>query len=267
MLALGVPSSLIGEWISRGYLYRRLPGVYAVGHAAPSIDARLSAALLWAGPGAMLSHTCGAWWYGLVGRQPKLIELSTPRHVRPRAGIRVHGRSDVVRTWHRRLPVAPVDEVLLQFATTATHNQLRKALAEAEYQDLLDLQLIQAACGRGRAGSAKLRAALSHHLPQLAVTQSEFENRLVFLCETYGIPFPEFDLLLLGFQIDAIWRERKLIVELDGKDGHAHWSRIKRDHHRDLVLRRAGFATLRYVWDQFENHGQLVAADIQAALG
>jgi hypothetical protein len=156
--------------------------------------------------------------------------------------------------------------LLLQLATTATHNQLRKALAHAEYRNWLEVDEVRAECGRGRSGSVKLQAALAHHLPQLAVTDSELEDRMLFLCETYGLPIPDCNVYIEGYKVDAVWREQKVIVEVDGRDGHASWERMRRDHRRDLTHRRAGFTTLRYVWEQLEDDGALVAADIAAAL-
>src|SRR5579872_136329 len=266
MLALGVPSSVVGDWIADAYLYRRLPGVYAVGHTAPSVQSRLTAALLWAGPGAMLSHACGAWWLGLTARRPPAIELCTPRQVTSRPGIVAHGRSALEPSWLRELPTAPIAELLRQLATTASDDHLRKALSEAEYQGWLELGQVRAVCGRGRPGSAKLQAALGHHLPQLAVTQNDFERRLIYLCERHGLPIPECNVHVEGFRVDALWRREKVIVELDGKDGHAPWSRIRRDRRRDVILRAAGFVALRYVWDLLKHEGDLVAADIARAL-
>lgn len=81
-------------------------GVYAVGHTALSTEGLLSAALLYAGPGAMLSHGTAAWWLGLTGRRPPLIHVSTPRQVLSMPGVLVHGRRSLERVWHRQLPVA-----------------------------------------------------------------------------------------------------------------------------------------------------------------
>jgi hypothetical protein len=58
------------KWIKRGYLNPKLPGVYAVGHGAPGIEGDLAAALLYAGPGAMLSHGTAAWWFGPIDTRP-----------------------------------------------------------------------------------------------------------------------------------------------------------------------------------------------------
>ena len=40
------------------------------GTARPSVEADLTAAVLYAGPGAMLSHSTALWWRGLIDRQP-----------------------------------------------------------------------------------------------------------------------------------------------------------------------------------------------------
>jgi hypothetical protein len=214
----------------------------------------------------MLSHATGVWWMGLTDRRAATVHLSTPRHVRARRGIVVHSRCQLAREWHRGLPVAPVGELLLQYAAAACLDDLRYALSQAQYHDLLDLDEARRACGRGRRGSAKLKAALGRHLPQLAVTASRFERRMLHLCEEHDLPLPECNAWIEGFKVDAVWQEHKLIVELDGKDGHASWDRIRSDHHRDLIHRAAGFTTLRYVWEQFDSHGHLVAADIARAM-
>src|SRR5438270_4935007 len=90
LLALGVPDSTISEWLDQGYLHRRLPRVYAVGHVAAGTEAPFTEALLYAGPGAMLSHATAAWWLGLIDDQPRGIHISTPRQVKSLRGIRIH---------------------------------------------------------------------------------------------------------------------------------------------------------------------------------
>src|SRR5258706_15919558 len=79
LAARGVNRKSINRWVNQGYLLPALPGVFAVGHAAPSIEADLAAALLYAGPNAMLSHGTAAWWYGLIDNPPTTTHVSTPR--------------------------------------------------------------------------------------------------------------------------------------------------------------------------------------------
>src|SRR5947209_10272864 len=101
---LGVVDAVIHDWLNQGYLHPKLPGVYAVGHVAPSLEADLTAAVLYAGPGAALSHGTAAWWLRLSGRSPVIIDVTTPRRCQSQPGIRAHSRRVRERIWVRGLP-------------------------------------------------------------------------------------------------------------------------------------------------------------------
>src|SRR5579884_4166833 len=79
---LGSADAAIHRWVKQSYLHRTLPGVYTVGHDAPSVEGDLAAAVLYAGPGAMLSHETAAWWWRLIDKPPATIEVTTPRRCR-----------------------------------------------------------------------------------------------------------------------------------------------------------------------------------------
>src|SRR5437764_15493146 len=110
---LEIDRATISRWIRQGYLFPRLPRVYAVGHPARSTEADLAEALLYAGPGAMLSHGTAAWWLGLVDERPKQIHISTPRQVKSLRGIKVHGRRTLERSWHKRLPTTTLAQTVV----------------------------------------------------------------------------------------------------------------------------------------------------------
>src|SRR4051812_21377006 len=97
LLGLGADSRTIHRWLEGGYLHRVLPRVYAVGHRARTTESDLAAALLYAGPGAMLSHATAAWWLGLADSRPHMIHLSTPRRCKSIPGIKVHQRRTLKR--------------------------------------------------------------------------------------------------------------------------------------------------------------------------
>ncbi|HUE25837.1 MAG TPA: hypothetical protein VMP89_03615, partial [Solirubrobacteraceae bacterium] len=189
--SLDVADAVINRWVKQGYLHRRLTGVYAVGHCAPSVEADLAEAVLYAGPGAMLSHATAAWWWGLIENRPSTINVSTPRRCRSEQGVKIHQRRERERAWHKRMPVTSLAQTLLDYATTASLNMVRKALANAEYHKLLDVSQVQALLGRGRPGSARLRVALRRHQPRLAHTRSPTEVVFFELCESFGLPLPE----------------------------------------------------------------------------
>jgi very-short-patch-repair endonuclease len=241
------------------------PGVYAVGRRAVPLEGRLAAGLLYAGPGVALSHGAAGWWWQLSEKAPAIIDLVTP-HRRPQRGLRLHYRPLLVRVFHGRLPVTPVPQTLLDLAASLTHRQLRRILAEADYRRLLDLTAVSAALGPGRPGSAALRRALNEHLPLLAKTATEIEQLFIALCERHGISLPDVNVPLCGFKVDALWREQRLVVELDGGPAHSTPAQMYRDRNRDLMLRAAGYRVMRYAWHQVVDQGERVAADLLTQL-
>jgi Protein of unknown function (DUF559) len=263
LAALGIDRRVVSRWVDGSYLHQVLPRVYAVGHQAPSVDADLTAAVLYAGPGAMLSHATALWRHGLIDRQPWPIEVSTPRRCRSLHGVKVHGRRDCRRAWHKGLPVATVEQALLDFAARAPIDRVRYALANADYLKVLDLGALHAVAGPGRAGSAKLRKALERHEPKLARTRSPLERLFLPMCEKYGVPLPDdVNVWVAGVLVDAVWWDHRLVVELDGKDNHSSWAQIQRDRGNELRLRAARFDVLRYGTQQVEEEPELVADDV-----
>jgi hypothetical protein len=266
--ALGIESWLIARWVEGGYLHQVLPRVYAVGHRAPSVNADLTAAVLYAGPGAMLSHATALWWRGLIDHQPWPIQVSTPRRCQSLRGVKVHGRRTCEREWHKGLPTTTIEQALLDFAAVAPLDRIRFALANADHGKVLDVAALQVIAGNGRAGSTKLATALKRHEPKLAKTRSPLERLFLPLCEKYGVPLPDdVNVRVAGVLVDAVWWKQKLVVELDGKGNHSSWAQIQRDRSNELTLRGAGFDVLRYGTLQLEDEPKLVEDDLRRAHG
>jgi very-short-patch-repair endonuclease len=167
---------------------------------------------------------------------------------------------------HGGLSVTTVPRTLLDIAPMIPFGRLRRALAEAEYQGLADLDEIGSVTRRGRTGSRALKRALAIHEPRLAQTLSELEERFLALCEKHALPLPEVNVKVCGLMVDAIWREERVAVELDGRKAHSSAAAIERDRDRDLTLRSAGYLVLRYTWAQVTRQARLVAADLRTAL-
>jgi Protein of unknown function (DUF559) len=262
-VALGVDRHSVSRWTDSGYLHVVLPRVYAVGHRAPSVKADLTAAVLYAGPGAMLSHATALWWRGLIDKQPRRIQVTTPRRCQSLPQVKVYGRRERPRVWHKGLPTTSVEQALLDFAATAPIEPVRYALSNADYHKVLDIEALHALAGCGRPGSVKLRTALKRHDPKLARTRSPLERVFLPLCEKYGVPLPDdVNVMVAGVLVDAVWWRQKLVVELDGKDNHSSWGQIQRDRSNEMRLRAAGFDALRYGTLQLEEEPALVAGDV-----
>jgi very-short-patch-repair endonuclease len=258
-MGLGVPRTTVTSWLRQGYLHPKLPGVYAVGHDSGGIEADLAAALLYAGPGAMLSHTTAAWWWGLIDDQPRVIHVSTPRQCRSQPGIKVHARRKTERVWHRNFPVTALPQTFLDLAAQTSLRTVRRALANADYQERLDVEAIQAALGPGKPGSPTLRKALQDHLPRLARTKSQNEVLFLEICERAGLPLPETNVRIAGWEVDALFRDQRVAVEIDGYGNHRSPAQVRRDRRKDQALRQNGLTPIRYSDEQLEDPQDLIA--------
>jgi very-short-patch-repair endonuclease len=248
--ALGFTGSNIARWIEHERATRVLPKVYALGHTAPSREADLWAAVLYAGPDAMLSHMTAAHWYGWLSRPSQSIEVSTPRSkIQSLPGaIRVHNRRPVARAFHHGMPITRRSQTLLDLASLGDPNLVRRALAQLDYRRELNVAEIERACGRGRPGSRLLRRALKAHQPRLAYANGRLEEDFLLWCAARKLPLPRLNVPVHGVLVDAYWPAHALVVELDGHDNHSSRAQLRRDHANDLALRATGITVLRYDW-------------------
>jgi very-short-patch-repair endonuclease len=261
--AAGVAKGEVTRWIAERRLHRIYPGVYSVGHGSLATEGKLAAALLYAGPGAELFGLTAGYWFGFLPTEPKKIHVCTPRRRLSLPDVQVHTEKKRERYWHNGLPTTPPAQALLDIADEVTFTQLRRALAEAEYQKLVTLEEVEAALGRGKPGSARLRAALRCHRPQLARTKSVLEEKFILLCERHSLTPPDVNVEVAGYEVDAVWFEQKLVVELDSQLAHGTPARLEEDHRRDLALRAAGFTVLRYTRGQLRDAPEPVIADLR----
>lgn len=261
--ACGLSRFAIRRWVAAQRLHPLLPGVYAVGHDSVSARGRLVAALFYGGEGAALSHRSGAAWWGTTEVDRDLIHISVATRRRSVAGIVVHHPRRLERVFLRGLPVTPLARTLLEFAAGASCEEVRKALAEADYRGLLVPRTLEAVMGRGRPGSATLRAAWAKHLPELAKTASPLEEEFLRVCERAALPIPEPNQWIGRYRVDALFRDARVIVKLDGKAAHSSAARRLTDHERDMKLRSLGYTVRRYSWHQVFGAPNTVVIDLQ----
>lgn len=267
LLAIGLSKGRIATWLRQGRLRRLLPGVYALGHAAGGEEARLSAALLYAGAGSALSRDTALWWRGLLEAHRPPIHIDAPGSHRSRRLITVHHPARIEAEPVRGLPVVLTPTAITASASELGFRTLRKVLSRAEFRGELDLGKLSSSLGKGVEGSVALRRAIVAHMPQLAHTENEFEDDFLFLIERFALPLPEVNVRVGRFRPDALWRDRRLIVELDGRDAHTKPAQVARDHDRDLKLRAMGYTVVRYTWAQVNFQAASVAADLRRLLG
>jgi very-short-patch-repair endonuclease len=97
-------------------------------------------------------------------------------------------------------------------------------------------------------------------------TRSDLETAFLALVRRHRIPPPEVNVKLGRWEVDFLWREQRLVVEVDSFLYHRGSIAFDDDHSRDLDLRSAGYVVLRFTDTQLEGEPDRVAADVAAAL-
>jgi very-short-patch-repair endonuclease len=269
--AVGITPKGIARRVRRGALHRRYRGVFLVGHAVQVPGARELAAVLACGDGALVSHRSAALLWGLTNVAGDEVEISVvARHCLPRDGFRTHrlGWLDPRDCGLKNgIPTTSPARALVDLAASATPDEVERAIAEARARRLVtDRQLSDTLDrARNRAGVSTVRAVLRHQGgPRL--TRSEAERRLLRLIRAARLPEPKANVRVDGFEVDFLWPEAHLIVEVDGFAFHGHRAAFERDRSRDMVLRDLGYQVIRVTWRQIVNEPLLVIVHIARAL-
>ena len=253
LLALGLGYDGIEDWVRRGRLHRLYRGVYAVGHAALSREARWLAAVLALGPGAVLSHRSAASLSELRASAATFIDVCVPNANgrRRRDGIRVH-RSTTLRpgdvTRRRGIPVTTVARTLVDLAEVVPRRSLERAADQAEITrrfDLVALRSIIAAQPR-RTGCARVATLLHEHAIGSDLTRSELEARMLAICARAGIARPAVNVRVAGLEVDFFWADQRLVAEADSRRYHETRAAFERDRQRDAILLAEGVRVVRF---------------------
>jgi hypothetical protein len=67
-------------------------------------------------------------------------------------------------------------------------------------------------------------------------------------------------------EVDCLWRDRGLIVELDGRAAHGTARAFERDRGRDRALQVAGWRVVRITWRQLRFEAAIVVDDLRRLL-
>jgi hypothetical protein len=251
-------------------LYR---GAYATFSGVPSRKARLWAAVLRAGPGAVLSHETAAEIHDLIDKPRSKIHISVPAERNPSqvgsiAGVVVHRGRGLVAEWQPpwQLPRTSVEDTVLDLVAGArSFDDAYGWIATAVGRRLTTPGLLSKALAgrtrmrwRGWVGDALEDAADGVHSP--------LERRYVRGVErAHGLPTATRQANRRhgsGLRyLDNLYEEFGLCVELDGAAAHPAEGRW-RDTRRDNVNSIQGARTLRYGWPDVTQHRCRTAAEV-----
>lgn len=296
LLALGIGRRSIAHRVAAGRLVALFRGVYAVGHAAVPFRGRVTAALLATDgrrkpamreararrgrghgspvPGSVASHATAAALWELTKPHSGAIHVTSVNDRARRRGLIVHRAAlshDEV-TDAGGIPVTTPARTLLDLAATHDSWTLRRLVKHAEFLHLTDLPLLAAVLARhpARKGRRALAEIVEGGLLGAGRTRNDFEDGFLSLCRRHRLPPPEMNakLEIAGrtLEIDAVWHEERVAVELDGFGTHGTRAAFEEDRARDRLLTTAGWTPVRITWFQLERRPTALAAELRSIL-
>jgi very-short-patch-repair endonuclease len=270
LIALGLSADAIDRLIASGLLHPVHRGVYAVGHRRVSREGAWIAAILAAGPGAVLSHRSAAALWAIRQTARTAVEITGPRACR-RAGIESHHEllAPDELTTHDGIPVTTPARTLFDLAAVLTPRQLSHALNEAELRRLTSPIPLDALIARHprRKGTQALSRALELQRQQgETVIRSDFETAFLDFTDRHGLPRPKMNQPLGPYCLDALWPRERLVVELDSYAIHTTRQAFESDRARDRALTLAGYRVLRITWRQLTAEPHVLVEQIRTAL-
>jgi very-short-patch-repair endonuclease len=97
-------------------------------------------------------------------------------------------------------------------------------------------------------------------------TRSDLERLFLRVCRAHDVPPPETNVKLGPHTVDALWREERLVVEVDSYAYHSDRETFTADRARDRYLQARGFRTARISDDELTREPEAAALSLQALL-
>jgi hypothetical protein len=274
LLERGLTADQIDGRVRRGRLHRVHRGIYAVGHPLLSAQGRWLAAVLACGASAALSHRSAAALWGILPRSGRAIEVTRASGWRAPAGVAIHRSplpDDEIGVIDG-IPTTGLAWTFLDLAAVEPRHRVENALNEAEVLGLTDSLSIPALLERypRRPGTAMLRDLMADDAVVRGITRQELERRFAELLAGTDLPRPRrnADLAVRGrfFEVDCLWAEPRVVVELDGRAAHGTRRAFERDRERDRLLQAEGWRVVRITWRQMRDDSAAVLDDLRGML-
>ena len=112
-------------------------------------------------------------------------------------------------------------------------------------------------------GTTALRRELESD-PHL--TRSDAEIIMRDLIRKAGLPQPEANVRVEGFEVDLVWRAQRLVVEIDSWAFHSMRRSFEGDRRRDQLLVGKGWRVIRITARQLAYEPHAVVATLATAL-
>lgn len=257
----------IKQRLRSGALLREHPGVYRVGHRAPSVEARYLAAVLACGDGALL---CGSAAGHLLGLRkgpapPPTVLTPTERRVASVVTRRSRRLDPSDATTSEGIPVTTVARTLVDLAAALSSGDLARACHEAGVLHGTTPAAVERVLARrpNSPGASKLRAILRG---DVRVTLSKLERRFLARLRVADLPLPVTNRPAGGRRVDCRWPEHRLTVELDSYRFHHSRHAWEQDRRREREAHARGDEFRRYTFGDVVEHPRLMLAELRELL-
>lgn len=271
----GLSPDMIKFKVSSGRWQPMYPGVYATFTGVPVRGARLWAAVLSAGQGAVLSHETAAELHGLTDRPAQTIHVTVPvqRRVKAAEEISLHRSARAVDAVQggSKPPRTKVEETVLDLTQAAkTFDDVCGWVTRAIARELTDETRLHAAMRardrlRWRADLDELIAAAARG--DHSVLEFRYHRDVE---RAHGLPESARQVPFATpggkrGRRDRVYEGYGVVVELDGRLAHPA-EQQSRDKARDNAAAAAGQQTLRYGWAQVKWEACATAAEVATVL-
>jgi very-short-patch-repair endonuclease len=193
----------------------------------------------------------------MLKRWPEKPEVTVPGD-RRRPKITIHRRKlerQDIRIQSGIKCTSPA-RTALDIARRLTDEELTRATEEARLAGYLRLPSLTEIAERNpyHPGCRRLRKVVAGSAKR--PTRSKLERLFVKFAKRYGLPTPQVNVFVAGYEVDILFGHERVIVELDGYETHATRASFERDRERDAAMLAAGYVTIRITWERLLNDPQ-----------
>lgn len=272
LMAAGVGPHRVDGMLASGRLSCAHRGVYQTS-PLPTLHGRAMAAVLAGGSGALASHGTAALVHGIPdpGIPAVPVHIVVPRSRHPRLKSVVIHR---VRDLHAAdsavvdgVPITTVARTLLDLTTVITRRELEQAVAASLRLRLVTkVELRDATVAHPQHRGSPALARLVEGDGDPLFTRSKAEEKLLHLIRAARLPAPEMNVRVLGYEADFLWRQERIVAEVDGFAFHGSARAFGADRKRDADLTASGYRVLRFTWADVTRATTATAVRIAQAL-
>jgi very-short-patch-repair endonuclease len=266
LLDAGVSGKEIKRRLERKSLLRVHPGVYRVGHKAPSIEARYHAAVLACGDEAVLSGEAAGYLWGLIKGSAPPPEVTTPKD-RKVKGVQTKRarRGDINETTRHGIPITTVPRTLVNLSSLLSSADLARACHEAGVLHGTTPRQVEGVLKTRPTtpGAKRLRKVMRG---DVHVTLSALERKFLKRLDEAGLPRPVTNKPAGEKRVDCRWPQHNLTVELDSYRYHNSRHAWELDRRRERQAHARGDDFRRYTRDDVFEQPEAMLAELRTLL-